>query len=79
MKIERSSEVKKADSNQYGLQRAASQQQPGMRKKALPVNRNTYQPLSESRLPTPAEKRLLGQMIKKLPSESLQQVCYIVF
>lgn len=46
MKIERSSEVKKADSNQYGLQRAASQQQPGMRKKALPVNRNTYQPLS---------------------------------
>lgn len=78
MKIERASEVRKADSNQFSLQRAASQQ-PGSKKKALPVNRNTYQPLSESRLPTPAEKRLLGQMIKKLPSESLQQVCYIVF
>lgn len=78
MKIERTSEVKKADSSQFALQRAASQQ-PGIKKKALPVNRNIYQPLSESRLPTPAEKRLLGQMIKKLPSESLQQVCYIVF
>jgi hypothetical protein len=79
MKIERNSEVKKVDTS-FGLQRSASLQQiSNLRKKPQPINRNIYQPLAESKLPTPAEKRILGQMIKKLPSESLQQVCYIVF
>lgn len=78
MKIEKGNEPKKVDAG-FGIQRSNSLQVGGMRKKLVPVNRSVYQPLAESKLPTPAEKRLLGQMIKKLPSESLQQVCYIVF
>jgi hypothetical protein len=78
MKIEKGNEPKKIEAG-FGLQRSNSLQVGGMRKKPLPVNRSVYQPLAESKLPTPSEKRLLGQMIKKLPSESLQQVCYIVF
>lgn len=77
MKIEKGNEVVKKEAP--FLQRSNSIQMGGLRKKPQPVGRSVYQPLAESKLPTPAEKRLLGQMIKKLPSESLQQVCYIVF
>lgn len=79
VKIEKSVEIKKIETG-LGLQRNASvASSNSLRRRPQPIKGSVYQPFTENKAPTPSEKRLLGQMIKKLPTESLQQVCYIVF
>ena len=48
------------------------------KKKTQPAKSN-YQPYTETKLPSPLEKRVLGMMIRKLPSDALQHVCFILF
>lgn len=49
----------------------------GGRKKAPPAK--TYLPLSSYKSASALEKRQLGMMIRKLNSENLQQVIYVMF